>query len=468
MSVLAARFAGAAEAIPSEADLRAQFEILVASGGSEALWPDPLTGRTPSGSIYQPAPHEIWLSSTDATAPSPHGHGEALQALLSLMGGQGAGPGGLTLSRWFEGLRTRLTAQFGSPFSTAFLAPSIAAGRDLARAIAFGVHGSVLSEISTGLAECSDFPVPDQLLDIPLRGDDGLPRLATDIEEEVADALALMGRPVLLHLLDRSRGGLRGVSRAWARDYEQRGDAFTVVDATAMRADADSLRADVQEGRCVLVSGSTFLNGPEGCAALIVPDDILARMKHLPPAHLVQDLRAYDVPYLWREPLLGGATGRVNIGLGLRWTAALAEAERYFAIPSALRQAVLESFTNKVRARLTRCEHLLPDAYGDMLDPIRDAIVPLVIPDEIDATAQATAARLRLRLALPLDEQGDAICHLGAPLHLSVQAALPLSASATMVSDVARRIERGISFERALAPLLRDIDTLFLKIERLA
>ena len=468
MSVLAARFAGAAEAIPSEEDLRAQFDLLVASGGSEALWPDPATGRTQAGSIYQPAPHEIWLSSTDATAPSPHGHGQALQALLGLMGGQGASEGGLTLSRWFESLRARLTAQFGTPDSTAFLAPSIAAGRDLARAIAYAVHGYELHEISTGLSESSDFPVPDQLLDIPLRGEDGLPRLALDVEDDVTDALALMGRPVLLHLLDRSRGGLRGVSREWAHDYEQHGDLFTLVDATAMRASEDVLRADVQDGRCVLVSGSTFLSGPEGCAALIVPEQVLAQVKHIPPTRLVQNLRAYDLPYLWREPLLGGVTGRVNIGLGLRWTAALAEAQRYYAIAPALRQAVLDAFTTKVRARLTRCEHLLPDAYGDELDPLRGAIVPLVIPDETGTTAQATAARLRLRLALPLEEQGDAICHLGAPLDLAGQAALPLSASATMVSDVARRIERGISYERALAPLLRDIDTLFLKIERLA
>lgn len=468
MSVLAARFAGAAEAIPSEEDLRAQFDILVASGGGEALWPDAATGRTQSGSIYQPAPHEIWLSSTDATAPSPHGHAQALQALLSLMGAQGAAGGSLTLSRWFEGLRARLTAQFGTPDSTAFLAPSIAAGRDLARAVAYAVHGYELSEISTGLSECSDFSPPQQLLDIPLRGEDGLPRLALDIEDDVEDALTLMGRPVLLHLLDRSRGGLRGVSREWARDYEQRGDVFTLVDATAMRASDDQLRADVQEGRCVLVSGSTFLSGPEGCAALIVPDHILAQVKHIPPAHLVQDLRAYDLPYLWREPLLGSSASRVNIGLGLRWTAALAEAQRYYAIAPALRHAVLEAFTTKVRTKLTRCEHLLPDAYCDELDPLRDAIIPLVIPDEVGATAQATAARLRMRLALPLEEQGDAICHLGAPLVLADQAALPVSASATMVSDVARRIERGISFERALAPLLRDIDTLFLKIERLA
>jgi hypothetical protein len=44
--------------------------------------------------------------------------------------------------------------------------------------------------------------------------------------------------------------------------------------------------------------------------------------------------------------------------------------------------------------------------------------------------------------------------------------ALPRSASAPMVSDVAARISKGVSFERAFAPIQRDIDSLFAKMER--
>ena len=35
-----------------------------------------------------------------------------------------------------------------------------------------------------------------------------------------------------------------------------------------------------------------------------------------------------------------------------------------------------------------------------------------------------------------------------------------------MVSDVADRIAKGVTFERAFAPIQRDIDTLFAKLER--
>jgi hypothetical protein len=452
--------------ISSQADLRAQFDLLLASGGGTALWPDPATGRTAAGSALQPAAHEIWFSSTDTTAPSAKAHADALAILTRVMGTPGAG--GLTLSRWFENLRERITALYGTQDCTVFLSPSIHAGRNLARAIAYAIHGTRLGELSAGHGESSDFPAPDCLVDVALRGEDGLPREREAIEAEALDLAASLDSPLFLHLLHRSRGGLKGLSWDFAQEVAQFSEIFALVDASAMRAEPEELQSELGKGACVLIAGSTFLSGPEGCAALLVPNDLLSLMRHQPPADLVEDLRAYDLPFYWREPLLGRIAGRVNIGLGLRWSAALSEAERYHAAASGVRMAVLEGFTQKVRTRLTRCEYMLPDAYFDDSDALRGAIVPLVVPDLRGRQAIAIADDLRQALAMPLDDQGDAICHLGTPLDLQGQAALPLSASAAMVSDVTERIARGISFERAMAPVLRDIDTLFLKLERLA
>ena len=75
---------------------------------------------------------------------------------------------------------------------------------------------------------------------------------------------------------------------------------------------------------------------------------------------------------------------------------------------------------------------------------------------------------LRQALAAASQKSGDAVCHLGAPNRLGDQiAALPISASAPMVSEVADRIAKGVSFERAFAPIQRDIDTLFAKMGRI-
>ncbi len=464
--VLLSRAAGADGAVvSSDADLRAQFDLLLASGGGSALWPDPETGRTAAGSALQPAAHEIWFSSTDATAPSARAHADALAMLTRVMGTQGAG--GLTLSRWFENLRERIATLYGTQGSTVFLSPSIHAARNLARAIAYAIHGTRLGELSAGHSESSDFPAPENLMDVALRGNDGLPRDMAAIEAEALDLAASLDSPLFIHLLHRSRGGLRGLSQDWAQEVARFSEIFLLVDASAMRAEPDELQAELHKGACVLIAGSTFLSGPEGCAALIVPNELLHLMCHQPPADLVEELRAYDLPFYWREPLLGRIAGRVNLGLGLRWSAALSEAERYHASSIAVRMAVLDTFTQKVRTRLTRCEQMLPDAYFDDADALRGAIVPLVLPDLRGIEAVAVADDLRQALAMPLDDQGDAICHLGAVLDLQGQAALPLSASASMVSDVAERIARGTSFERAVAPLLRDVDTLFLKLERL-
>ena len=112
----------------------------------------------------------------------------------------------------------------------------------------------------------------------------------------------------------------------------------------------------------------------------------------------------------------------------------------------------------------------MPEPHSlDDEDITRGSIVPLILCDSIgSSTTEECAASLRTALATALDEPGDAICHVGAPVCLSERFALPLSASAPLVSDIAGRISRGVSFERAFAPVQRDLETVFRKIERVA
>ena len=71
-------------------------------------------------------------------------------------------------------------------------------------------------------------------------------------------------------------------------------------------------------------------------------------------------------------------------------------------------------------------------------------------------------------MALPRPEiAGDAISHLGAPVATGGGAVLPLAASAPMVTEIHARMNRGISFDRATAPVWRDLETLFGKWEAL-
>jgi hypothetical protein len=454
--LLLARSAGTlvdgASVVPN--DLHTQFDLLAASGGGQAMWPNGFTGRAAPGSMLRPAPHEIWFSSTDAAAPSLHAHAAGL-ATLALLMDRSETPI-LTLSPLFDALRHRIAATFGPAGTSVILAPSIASARDLARAIAYSIHGAPAAEISAGAAESQD-DIGDTR-DVPLRLQDGRAREAREIDHEAFQAARQMASPVLVHVLDQARSGLTGITRAGADAIGREREALTLIDASEMRTSPDCLRWDLEVGRLVLISGSTFLGGHATSAALLVPSSIAARLTHAVPAHLVAEAAAHDMEPEWRDLFCAQGAPRLNIGLGLRWSAALAELDRYLQTPAPLREAILDLFNRRLHVRLSRC------GWIERIEQGRGGVTPLILAGASLADAQC----LREGLATSSDAPGDAACHLGAPIGLcDGTAILPVSASAPMVSDVADRITRGVSFERAFAPIQRDIDTLVQKIERI-
>src|SRR5579863_10577734 len=88
---------------PHEAHLR----LLLASGGDERLWLDPVSRRNRYGAPAAPATDELWFSSSTACAISPRGWAAAGAALERL-----TGPEPLTIDAWFDDLRARLLALY--------------------------------------------------------------------------------------------------------------------------------------------------------------------------------------------------------------------------------------------------------------------------------------------------------------------------------------------------------------------
>ena len=429
-------------------DLHVQFDLLAAAGGGEAL----RANAAPSA-LLRPAPHEIWFSSTDAAAPSLHAHAAGLATLARLMAlSDGSN---LTLSGWFDGLRSRIATTFGAPGTCVLLAPSISSARDLARAVAFAIQGEPAREVSAGASESHDL---GQSRDIALRLGDGRPREAREINHEALQAARQLGSPLLLHVLDHSRTGLAGLTRAGADAIASERSALTLIDATAMRTAPDCLRWDLEVGRMVLISGSTFLGGHAASAALLVPACLAERLSHVPPTALLAETSAHDLPPEWRDTFCAPDAARFNIGLGLRWSAALAELDRYLNTPEPLRSAILDLFASKVLGQIARYDWI------DRIEQGKGGVAPLILGGATLAQAQG----LRDALATLGDQPGDAVFHLGAPIEIGPDlVAMPLSASAPMVNDVAGRIARGVSFERAFAPIQRDIEALFNKMERI-
>src|SRR5580692_3612145 len=96
-----------------------RLALLIASGGDDRIWPDPVTRRNRYGAPAAPAPEELWFSSSTACAVSLRGWAAACEALDALTESGRCGVGA-----WFDGLRSRLAALYGTPGAEVVLSAS--------------------------------------------------------------------------------------------------------------------------------------------------------------------------------------------------------------------------------------------------------------------------------------------------------------------------------------------------------
>ncbi len=168
---------------------------------------------------------------------------------------------------------------------------------------------------------------------------------------------------MLLHVLDASKTGLSGVTRetAQALAKQARGRIAVVVDACQLRCQPAQVQEDLESGFMVMVSGSKFAGGPPFAGALLLSPSTLERLEQS-KARLPEGLSAYSARFDWpevlRESFAADLDAPVNLGLGLRWEAALAAIEPYFALPEALRLQILTWFAGSVHRRVTARPHL--------------------------------------------------------------------------------------------------------------
>ena len=99
-----------------------------------------------------------------------------------------------------------------------------------------------------------------------------------------------------------------------------------VVDACQMRVAPERVRACLEAGWMVLLTGSKFFGGPAFAGALLVPAGVAARAPELAP--LPPGLAGYftrpEWPGAWQR-IAADLPERANLGLVLRWQAALWE-----------------------------------------------------------------------------------------------------------------------------------------------
>jgi len=416
---------------------------------------------------------DIWFASTGENAFGRRARAAAAEALGRLTGRQGYPS---PLAAWFNSLRSRIAASAGAPEASVLLAPSDDDARGLARFVAATIFGRAPVEIMAPVEELGARARADAKI-LPLRDSDGAPLPADLIDamaERHARAALEAGASVLLHALDVSSTGLSGASLDWSRALMARADgrAMAVFDASQFRARPGDIAQALRSGIMAIVSGSRFVGGPTHCSALILPAGVAQSLAAAAPRFDPDIAPArLDAPAEFRHAMGDIFDAPMNVGLGLRWTAALTEFDRYRATPRGMREMILDDFGRRARAMAARRE--VVDVEPRPLDedePCRASLIALFPRDPRGGRASFLAASaIHTGLALPRPQSaGDAICHIGAPVRAGQSAILTISASAAMVADVFERLERGISYERAIGPVWRDLATVFDKWEALA
>lgn len=306
-------------------------------------------------------------------------------------------------------------------------------------------------------------------------------RVAADIDAEarsLAGAAIQAGRNVLLHLLQTSKTGRSGLTDPAASQILASAPqhVVVVVDCCQLRCSRERVRQLLRGGFMVAITGSKFFGGPTFSGALLLPPRILGRLRQLAlPAGLADYSSRLDWPGDLRAKARVPWASEANLGLGLRWVAALDEMERYFAAPSDLRRRALAFFENETRKRANCMAHLREVSDdADLSGPKSSGILSFVMAHPDGALfSWGETASIHARLRTPCDPAfadhpaRQQIFHLGQPVAIGQKTALRICASAPIINETVERIQEGDSLQAAFAPWGRKLDALFVKWTRL-
>lgn len=470
----------------------ASVSLLLGTGGDRRIWPDAITRRNRYGTLAMPADDEISFSSTTASNVSAEGFlaaGVALRRLIDL-----ESPSPVAYDQWFADIRDGILRNLGCvnaeiilaasgtdaellalclfaglskrPLTNVLVAPD-ETGNGVPRAAA-GCHYSDLTALG-GVVEAGAPleglpPGRIEVRTIAIRDETGEPRPQHEIDADVIATVELelrRDRDVLVHVLDTSKTGLPAVTRQAARHVAAlaRGRVHVIVDACQFRGSISNLRQDLADGFAVALTGSKFIAGPPFSGALLIPSAEAFATGADIPAGLAEYTAAQDWPTGLRQRTAFAFKSELNLGLGLRWVAALANLERYAKIAEARQSLIKEHFVRLVRSRIDgmRGVSLHPHDDGDHLGS--RAIVPLTVTKASGCLASFEESQ-NIQLLMRTLGQGP-ICHIGQAVRLGSRAVLRVAGSATDVAAVSARMTEGQSLQQAMAPVEARLDVFF-------
>jgi hypothetical protein len=366
-------------------ELALPTNILLSVGGDDRQAIDWSTGRNPYGVSLRPTPWVASFSSCTASSPTERSYGAASALRRRLLRASLEGRRATVLAAEWRTIRERLGAALGlraagasvvptpsgtdaeyvallavvcgaagTPVTTVVVAPREVGSGTLsaARGRHFSLHTPLGGAVDTRIAVNPFRGLDIDASTVSVRENDGSLRATSAVDADVtaaADAAVAAGRHVLVHLVDGSKTGIRLPSTACVEDLQARhGDRVAVlVDAAQMRVDQATVRSHVEAGRMVIVTGSKFFAGPPFSGAVILPRVHADRLSAATPRPNLGD--HLDSASLPPELTHLGASHAANLGLVLRWEAALDEMGSFLSLSPALRDEILRELAVQLR-----------------------------------------------------------------------------------------------------------------------
>lgn len=354
--------------------------LLMTTGGDARLALDPETGLNRYHSAPRPSGVLAYASSTanDMSAAAF----EHVEAVLEEIGGDLDGSG---YSARLEDLRGRIRRAYALPDDVAVvISPSgtdleyvglaLVEGRgaagthnillgadEVGSGCIHSAYGRYFAESTAlGIATKAGEPVPGfgdtrvEMIDIPVRDQQGRPRPSSEIAARMDGAIAgaaAAGRHVLVHVVHGSKTGLILPSLDDIDAIGRRhGEAVTLlVDACQARITSPAIADYLKRDAVVFVTGSKFMGGPPFSGFALVPGRLAAAA---PP--LVEGLATVFRRSEWPQGWPGGERlpDSANLGLLLRLEAAIFELERFQTLSLEEVERVVLSFHAAVRKEI--------------------------------------------------------------------------------------------------------------------
>ncbi len=348
------------------------------------------------------------------------------------------------------------------------------------------------SPIDAKLAEQTD------LITVAVRDKQGNPRSESDIDDEVTEIVyerVSQGHRILLHVIAHSKTGLHAPSLSCVDGLRSRfgEDIIVMIDAAQGRFSRRGLANVLRAGHLVLVTGSKFYGGPPFSGALLIPATAIPSKQGMSnfPSGFADFFTADQLPVSW-EPHSINLPKTGNLGLLLRWAAAIAEIREYYATPSKLRLKVLREFEHRVPKVLNSSstislENTVKPVYSDEFERVLQSkttvfsfSITLSNGMRLDADGLRTVWRWlnndisHLLPNAPHNQYSSLIpkLHLGQPVTLSAgpdaPAVLRIALGGVLLSSVAHNSELGLTYNDRVEWLHDMIIKLKLKLEVIA